>query len=284
MVSLITIRFAAGYGQEGPITVLRFSNNLMQAPLGIFGQGLALAAFPTLAEFVAIKRMDLYRSQVSKTLRTVLYLGLPSGAFMFALAPQIVEVLYGYRKVNGNPETLLAISDCLRLYAFAIFAWCLQPVMMRGFFSLHKTLKPIAISTLMTVVFICLCVIAKRVSTDFRAIPIATDVAALLLAVTLYFALEKDVGKLDRRGIATTLVLAGVSAAIAGAFALGLVQVVHPNGRFVLILWLAVVATSACWVYFYLTRWMKLPETEYVSRSIDRLKRRLPGSGDGTLR
>jgi putative peptidoglycan lipid II flippase len=49
MVNIITQKFASSYGSDGINTILATANNLMQAPLGIFGQSLALAAFPVLA-------------------------------------------------------------------------------------------------------------------------------------------------------------------------------------------------------------------------------------------
>jgi putative peptidoglycan lipid II flippase len=275
MVNLITQKFTSLYGHPGLNAVLATSNNLMQAPLGIFGQALALAAFPVLAEFVATKRMDLYRSQISKTLRTVLYLGIPSGALMLAFAPQIIDVLYGYGKARNNPENLNAMTDCLRIYSAAIFVWCMQPVLMRGFFSLHKTLKPLAISTGMTGVFIALCYFAHRSSPDFRMLPVATDVAATLLAITLYFALEADVGKLDRGGIIATILLAGGAGAVVAALGYGMTLIPHGQSKILMILSLLFEVCVCSWVYYYLTKLMRLPETEYVGRSMEKFSRKI---------
>ncbi|HWA83073.1 MAG TPA: lipid II flippase MurJ, partial [Fimbriimonadaceae bacterium] len=81
VAALITQKFASSY-DAGVNTVMTLSNNLMQAPLGIFGQSLALAAFPVLAEFYATKQNTAYRRQISKTLLTILYLAIPSALFL----------------------------------------------------------------------------------------------------------------------------------------------------------------------------------------------------------
>jgi len=274
VVNILTQKFTSLYGLSGLNAVLATSNNLMQAPLGIFGQALALAAFPVLAEFVATKRMDLYRSQISKTLRTVLYLGIPSGAMMLAFAPQIVDVLYGYGKANQDPENLRAMSDCLRIYSLGIFVWCMQPVLMRGFFSLHKTFKPLAISTVMTGVFIVLCYLAHILSPDYRMLPLATDVAATLLAISLYFALEADVGKLDRGGIMATILLAGFAGLVTAGLGYGMTLFVHSHSKLLAICTLLFEACVCAWVYYYLTKLMRLPETEYVDKSMAKLSGR----------
>ncbi|MFX8397142.1 lipid II flippase MurJ, partial [Acinetobacter baumannii] len=76
VAQLISQKFASPY-PVGANSVVSYSNNLMQAPAGIFGQSLALAIFPVLTQFYAQNRMDLYCKQVEKTLRTVVYLSVP---------------------------------------------------------------------------------------------------------------------------------------------------------------------------------------------------------------
>lgn len=275
VANLITQKFASTYGGAGINAILGAANNIMQAPLGIFGQSMALAAFPVLAEFVATNRMDLYRDQVSRTLRTVVYLGVPSGALMLAYAPQIVHVLYGYGEATRSPEQLAALADCLRVYSFGIFAWCLQPVLMRGFFSLQKTFKPVAIGSLMTLVFIALCYISVNLwPTDFRMLPWATNVAVLLLVVALFFALQKDVGKLDGAGILRTLGGSALASGVAAGLGYGAMWAWNPQGRGAEMLSLALIGTASLWVYYFITKTLKMPETGYIERAMKKLDRR----------
>lgn len=274
VVGIITQKFASEFGGEGPNTILRAANTLMQAPLGFFGQALALAVFPVLAEYVAKERMDLYRDQVSKTLRTVVYLGTMSGALMLALAPQIARLLYGWGKATDDPSALNGIADCLRIYAVAIFAWCMQPVLMRGFFSLHKTLKPVVIGTTMTGVFILLGIIATRTSSDYRSIPWATNVAAIALAIVLFFGLESDVGKLDRRGVLETWVKSSVAGIAGGGVAyLGTLLLPHANSRLIDCFQLLFFGQLGFWTFFAVGRLLKMPESAYLDRALARFKR-----------
>ena len=274
MAGIITQKFASSYGSDGVNTVLAAANNLMQAPLGIFGQSLALAAFPVLSEFVATKRMDLYRDQVGKTLRTVLYLGMASGALMCALAPQIVAVLYGYGKAMQTPEQLQAVADCRRIYAVGIFAWCAQPVLMRGFFSLQKTFMPVAIGTLMTGVFIGLCVWAVNTSPDYRLLPWASNVAALGLAITLFFALERQVGALDHKAVLGAIVGTAVAGVIAGGVSYGLMQLWSPVGKISQMAALFLVGLVGVWVFYGATKAMGMGETSYFDRAFRRMAKK----------
>lgn len=269
MVLLISKSFASHYG-EAAINVIQYSNNLMQAPLGIIGQSLALAAFPALAQFFALKQMNAYRDEVSKTIRTTLYLSLPAAAIMFALSPQIVQLIYGYGKASQDPGQLALISDCLRIYSVGVFAWCVQPVLMRAFFSLHKTFTPIALSTLMTVLFIGECYAIQHSVLGITAMPWASNIAAVLLIIILYVALEKEVGKLDRPHIAATLLLSTAAALLTGAVAYGCSLLYQPTHKVAAFLYMLFMLCVAGWAYYFVTKAFAMPEATFVARAMDK--------------
>ncbi len=272
VAALITQKFASAYN-EGTNIVLSAGNNLMQAPLGIFGQSLALAAFPVLAQFYALRQMDRYRAQISNTLRTVTYLGVASASILFALAPQIVQLVYGYGK-GANSEQLANIVLALRIYAVGIPAWCLQPVLMRGFFSLHKTLKPVVIGTIMTALFIAMCWGVLALGLGYQGLPWATNIAAVLLAIFLYAGLQKDVGSMDLGGLLTTLGKSVVAASVMGAFAWAAFLPFPHLHKIPLFFLFLLVCILAGWIYFYATRAMKMPETSYLDRALKKMDRR----------
>lgn len=277
--AMITQKFASEY-PEGINTVLLFSNNLMMAPLGIFGHSLALAAFPALSQFFAQQKMGLYRDQVSKTLRTTTYLSMPAGAIMLVLAPQIVNLAYGYGHGAAKPQDLAHTASALQVFALAIWAWCLQPILMRGFFSIHQTVRPILIGSIMTLVFIASCYAGTRAHLSYLMLPTVTDVAAILLIVCLYFGLEGQVGVLDRKGIAKTLGKSFVGAVVMGVPAYAAFWLLPRHlPKLVLLVALLAVLCVAGWLYFFVTKALGMPETAYVTRAMDRLARRKRQSG-----
>lgn len=281
MANMVTQKFASMYRDDGINTILRYANNLMQAPLGIFGQSLALAAFPVLAQFVATDRMDLYREQISKTMRTVVYLGLPSGALMYGLADPIVHVLYGYGKASQSPAELAGIAECLRVYSFGVFAWCLQPVLMRGFFSLQKTFLPIAVGTVMTGVFIGLSWLVVTMGRPYPWLAWGSNVAALLMAVVLLFVLELCVGKLDRVGLLSTILKGLPVSALAGLLGWLAFHFIPTPNRIAEIALLAFVLPACAWVFYFGTRALKMPESDYLQRAFAR-RRKAAATLEGT--
>jgi putative peptidoglycan lipid II flippase len=281
---ILSQKFASPYG-EGANYIIRASNNLIQAPAAIFGQALALGAFPALTQFFAQKRMDRYRLQLNKTFRQVIYLTAPASVLIWVLAPIIVELIYGWGK-GRSAEDLAQLSDCLRAYTFGLIAWSLQPVLMRGFFSMHKTLKPILLSTAVTAFFIGMLWWIRPGGSDpmpFPSIAWATDIAFVVLIFLLYGSLQKDVGKLDASGSWITLAKSLAGAAVMGAVAYVLTMplALH-RSRLLLALAFVLIFLIASWVYVWLTRWMKMPEIEYVERAMARLSARKGGHSTDT--
>jgi putative peptidoglycan lipid II flippase len=279
MVTIITQKFASFYGSDGINTILRQSNNVMQAPLGIFGQSLAMAAFPVLSEFFATQQMDKYRDQVSKTFRTVLYLSLPSCALLIGMAPLVIYVLYGHGKAAGNVQELQAMATCLQIYCIGIAAWSVQPVLMRAYFSMQMTALPIAIGTAMTAVFIGLCWYVTRypltfVGEAYMGIPWATNVAVILLSVILYVVLEKKAGSLDRKAIAGTLGKSAFASAIVGAISYFATAFMSKNHAVLNIVVLLGIGLVMLWLYYYITARLQMPESAYLRRAFARLERK----------
>jgi len=280
--NLITTKFTSFY-DEGITTVMTTANNLMQAPLGIFGHALALAAFPVLSHFVAQNRMDLYRNQVTRTMRTTIYLAFPAAAIMLAAAPQIVHVLYEYGKQASRHTANEEIAVSLQVFSLGVVAWCMQPILMRAFFSLHKTLKPIMMSTGITVLFIVLCWANSYSGLGYKGLPLATDIAAILLSIVLYFALEREtgpdeepIGKLDRKGVVKTLVKSGLASVVMGAFIFGVFHFLSLTSlrRPIAVLAFAAIILCAAWIYIYITTKFNMPETDYVQKAMTRINRK----------
>jgi len=261
MVSLITQYFASPFG-EGSNTALSYSNNLMQAPLGIFGASYALGVFPVLSQLFAEKRLQDYCALVSRTMRTVLYLAVPSAALMFALAPLLVKIIYGYGKAGGQPQQLALIATCLQIYCVAVPIWCLQPVLIRAFFSLHNTLKPVAIGTAMTVLYIILCLIIRAGGYPIEALPWATNISATLLVIVLFIALERDAGKLDHKGLLITLGKSLLAATIAGAIGYAGSTFYEPSRKLLAIVWFLFLAAATGAIYLLITKLLKMPEIQ----------------------
>jgi putative peptidoglycan lipid II flippase len=260
-------------------TAVNLSNRLMQAPLGVFGQSLALAAFPALSQFFAQKRMDMFRDQLASSMRTVLYLSLPATALIAAMAPQIVLVAFGYGK--ALPADLPPTIHCLEFFTIGISAWCLHPVLMRSFYAMHKSVTPIVIGTITTGIFVGLYFAMKPLfptlpsDQGYLAMPLSGSIAAILMIFGLGIVAYRDTGGFDVRSVLSTLVRSGLAALAAGAFAKAAFYFApHHLGRLLMVLLFLFVFSVSGWLYFFITKAMGMPETCYLARAMDKMRRR----------
>lgn len=265
--------FAGSYGKSMN-TAYDTANQLMQAPLGIFSQSLALAVFPALSQYVAEDHMNLYREQLMSTLRQVLYLTTPVAVIMFAVPDHLVRALFQHGKFTAVDTQRTAA--CLAMFAIGIVAWSLQPVLMRGYFAIHKSVTPVVIGTITTVFFFSACALITQAGAGYRALPLAGSLSAFLLVGALLVTLAKTVGGLDLAGLGVTLAKALAASSVCGLLLAGLMMglgEISFGGRFGHIGLLFVAMCGFGWLYYYITRSLAMPECAYVERALKRIQR-----------
>ncbi|MBI1756902.1 MAG: murein biosynthesis integral membrane protein MurJ [Fimbriimonas ginsengisoli] len=273
-VYALIMRGFASFYRDGVNTYIDLSNRLMQAPLGILGQSLAIAVFPALSQYFAQKRMDLYRGQLAASMRTVVYLSVPVSVLMAALAPQIVGVLYHHGHFTA--EDTAAVAALLRAFCIGIFAWCLHPVLMRGFFAIQHTRTPIVIGTLTTVLFVGLVLVLRTTSLGVLSLPLASSVSAILLAIGMTIAAQRKLEGLDWPSVVRTLALSALASV--PVWGLGAFALASPFGSYAasgkgpMVAFVLVVGGVCAALYLGLTVMLKMPESDYVRRTLRRAR------------
>jgi putative peptidoglycan lipid II flippase len=215
-VSLIFNRiFATGLG-DGPVAALTNANQLMQVPLGIFAQSLALAIFPTLSALAAKKQYREMADTSSSGIRALLFLTIPASALMMVLAVPIVQLLLQHGRFTYQ-DTLLCAS-ALVFYCAGIFAWSAQSILSRSFYAMEDTRTPVIIGTGVTLLFIPLNLLFMNgLGLGIRGLALATTVAATLNMLVMVAVLSRRLEGYDVRRLAVSVArIAAASLAAAG--------------------------------------------------------------------
>jgi putative peptidoglycan lipid II flippase len=215
-VYALILRAFASTETTGSVAAIDNANRLMQAPLGIFGQALALAVFPTLCMFAAKKEMGLFTGTLQRSFRAVLFLTIPVAGFMLVLPEDLLRVLLQYGRYTER-DTLYA-AQALRLFAIGIPAWAAYAVMVRGFYALQDTVTPVVLGTVVTLLFVPLCWVLK-VWMGYAGLALASSIAALALIAWLVVAMRRKAGSVEGRRLAG--LTAGSVVAAAGACGVG---------------------------------------------------------------
>ncbi len=267
--------FGSYYGEKMP-TALDNCDRIMQAPLAIFGQSFAIAAFPALSQFFTQGRMDSYRDQLIKSLKTVIFLSLPVSALLIAMPEGVIKILLEHGKFSALDTEIN--RPILQFFAIGIGAWCLHPMLMRAYFSIQQTLRPILLSTSCTALFVVLCLIFQSTPLKHLGLPLAGSVSAIVLAIILLIGIKPLAGDLDIKGLLKTLLQCSLAAIALGLVCYWGLQVLmgFHLGKIYLMIGIVVLGLIGAQVYLLIAKAMKMPEYALVTRALNRKKQSDP--------
>jgi putative peptidoglycan lipid II flippase len=220
--------------------------------------------------------MDMFRTQLDRTMRTVIYLTIPVSVLLAVLAPQISSGLYLSDKVTSDQA--MQIAWCLRMFCIGIWAWCLHPVLMRAFYAMHDTKTPVVVGTLTTGVFVVMLMILKMTPLQYMALPLAGSIAPILMVIALCSILANRINGLDFIDMFRTLgksLIGSVGVAVVCAIVAWTPLSDKMWGhRFPTLFITAFTFCVAMWVYYFITKALEMPECEYLDRVMNRLNKR----------
>ncbi len=204
LITYLGVLFAADL-VNGLVTQYYQALQILLLPLGIFGMAVSTAAFPTLAENVAKGRFDRLRGIIQETLRSILFLSIPSSVGLIVLGLPIVQVLLEHGAYNLQS----AIFTTFPLAGFAIGLAGLSSVeiLTRSFYALRDSITPVIVSVLQFIFKIALSLILINMAVwgpqwGTFALAFSTSIAGTLEAIVLIWLLNERVGELQLRALA----------------------------------------------------------------------------------
>lgn len=202
----------------GTVAHLAYARRLMLVPVAVVGQAIAAAALPALARLWADGRTAELNRVVLRTLQAGLAVAVIGAAGFWALAREIVVLVYQHgRFTAGDTAQVAAILAFLSL---AVPAWIVQQIASRAFYARGDTWRPMLLGTVVALAAIPLYLaLGRRLGVLGLALAgvigmTANALATLLLARRLHGA--PDLGALF--GTAGRAALIGGVAAIATTF------------------------------------------------------------------
>ena len=145
---------------------------------------------------------------------------------------------------------------------------------MRAYFSVQKTWPPVLMGTLTTGVFALSSWLLIQAGHGFQSLPIAASLAAVFLAAMMLWTVNRGFCKIDFAGFGATSLKSLAAGGAASAFAWGALKLATPVegglANFGLLAIVCFVLVCSAWVYYFVARLMKMPETDTVSRAMRR--------------
>ncbi len=134
--------FLASLISTASYTYFTFGNTLQLLPVGLFGTSIAKAALPTLAR--QADTPALFRRTLFGALYQVSFLVFPIATVLIVLRIPIVRLVFGTDIFSW--EATVQTSMVVSAFALGVFFQAASSLLARGFYALHDTRTPVAIS------------------------------------------------------------------------------------------------------------------------------------------
>jgi putative peptidoglycan lipid II flippase len=129
----------------------------MMLPHGVFAMALATTTFPTMAAQYADGDLEGMRHTLSRAVRVLLFLSLPSAVGLLIMRTEIVGFVYRFGEFDATSQVLAA--SALGYFALGLVAYSVVELLTRGFYAMHDTATPVAISVGTVLLNIGLCMV-----------------------------------------------------------------------------------------------------------------------------
>ncbi|MEO8607231.1 MAG: murein biosynthesis integral membrane protein MurJ [Chloroflexota bacterium] len=208
----------------GSYTALVNAWTLMFFALGIIGQSIGTAVFPSLAALAAEKDMPGFKDRLASALRSVLFLAIPSTLGLILLGRPLIALLY--ERGEFTVESTNATAWALAFFALGIAGHAGLEVLSRAFYALSDTRTPVVVGLASMLSNIVLSIVFIRFIGDptslergpFAGLALANSITTLLEALALWWVLRRRIGSINDSyvwgGIWRTLIGAATMSAV----------------------------------------------------------------------
>ncbi len=171
--------------------IFDYAQTLSFAPVVLFGQAIAQAAFPILAR--EKEKLEDFKATFITSMNQMLYVVLPVSVLFLVLRIPIVRLVFGASQFDWQATVLT--GKTLAFFSISIFAQSLIYLISKGFYALHDTKTPLVVGIVTTIFMITLgaiFVFERHLGVEWIAI--AYSIANILNIIILFVFLNRKVG------------------------------------------------------------------------------------------
>lgn len=218
---------------EGSLTALNVAFTLMFFALGIIGQSVGSAVFPTLSALWAEQDIDGFKDRLANAMRSVLYLSIPATVVFIILGEPIVSI---FERGEWTAESTQSAAWALGFYATGIAGFTLLEILSRAFYALEDTWTPVVVGIGAMVSNIILSLVLVRLIGDpnsltrgpFAGLALANASTTVIEALILWWLMRRRIGDINDRVIVGSAFGTAVASILMGA-GLWVVTLVFPS-------------------------------------------------------
>ncbi len=275
-IGTISIAFFISYLAEPgrSINIYNLAKTLAFAPVALFGQTIAQAAFPVLSR--EKNNISAFKQTFLASFNHMLYIILPIAVLVLVLRIPIVRLVYGADKVDWMAT--VSIGRTLACFSISIVAQALIALTLRAFYARHNTKVPLivgGISTIFMVILVSLFVTVYHFGVESLAV--AFTLGTLVQLGILLFILDKQLGGFDKKKQLSVMIkFFFISTATAFALYIPiklLDQLVFDTTRTINLVFLTGISSMiGLSIYLFLSRYLEIEEARVYLETIKRVK------------
>lgn len=185
IITVTLVSFLQSPGRN--YVIFDYAQTLAFAPVVLFGQAIAQAAFPVLSK--EKDKLEEFKSTFITSFNQMLYLVLPFSVLFIVLRIPVVRLIYGAAQFDWQATVLTGRT--LAFFSISIFAQSLSYLISRGFYALHDTKTPLVIGTISTATMIIIGALFIFVyHLGVESIAFAFSIASILNFVIMFISLD----------------------------------------------------------------------------------------------
>lgn len=211
LITVTLISFLHDAGRN--YVIFDYAQTLAFAPVGLFGQTIAQAAFPVLSR--QKDRLDDFKTTFISSFSQMLYLIAPVSVILIVLRIPVVRLIYGASQFDW-PATVLT-GRTLAFFAISLFAQALVYLVSRGFYALHDTRTPLIIGGITTAIMVGIGAVSVLIlQMGIGAVAMSYTIGSILNFLILLIWLDRKVKGFNKKTMLLTLLKIGISSLFTG--------------------------------------------------------------------
>lgn len=134
----------------GTVSSVFLAERLFEFPLGLIGISAATAVYPLLNQHAAEKKFVAVKNDMSEAVHVALYWGVPATAGLLLMSVDLCQLLFEHGHMTSDDT--LRIGNILAIYGGGVWAYCLAPILTRGFYAIGQVRLPAMLVVIASIV------------------------------------------------------------------------------------------------------------------------------------
>ena len=180
----------------GKISLLYYSDRIMELPLSLFGIALATVTMPFLSSQYAQKSMEKFAEVIDWSMRLVFLFVVPAAIGIFLLAEPMIAVIYYGGMFDQTNVEMTALS--LKAFSIGLIGFSFVKILSPAYFAREDTKTPVKVGLICLMLNLVLGISFAYYLTQLNypgahaGLALAISIAASLNAFLLYIGLRKN--------------------------------------------------------------------------------------------